>query len=247
MSQKAEQVELMPVKTTGAVMRAEQGYELILRAVSDPQCDPAKLRELLAVRREWNADEADAAFNAAVVRFQQECPIIPKLDKAYDKMYARIDRIWRTVRPLLERCGLAVTWESVKPTGDMCILDGHLRHTRGHAQPLHHEVPLPDLIKGQNSTQRGGSAETYAKRYALCAALGIQTGDDDDDGNAGGRGPYISEAQAANLRELCEASGSKLETVMAMAGVTSLEQYPESAYNQTAPLLKKRADKGGGA
>ena len=77
-------------------------YALIMRAVSDKSCDPAKLRELLAVRREWNADEAAGEFNRAVVQFQQECPIIGKDDTADGKPYAKMDRIWRAIRPLLD-------------------------------------------------------------------------------------------------------------------------------------------------
>ena len=43
---------------------------------------PETLRELLNVRREWEADEARKAFHLAVAAFQSRAPIIEKGDKA---------------------------------------------------------------------------------------------------------------------------------------------------------------------
>jgi hypothetical protein len=194
----AEHVQVQVMSNSPAQVSA---YEAAMRVLSDPTCDVEKLKVLAAMRREWQADESRKAFNAAVVRFQLECPIIEKKDKAYDKMYARIDRIWRTIRPLMDKCGLAVTWESFKEQAGTCYLEGNLLHRDGHAQPLHHEVPLPDAIKGMNATQRSGAAETYAKRYAMCSALGIQTGDDDD-GFGGKVANVITAEDAAKLRLL---------------------------------------------
>ncbi len=223
---------------------ADRSYDMIMRAVQDPACDPGKLRELLAVRREWKADEAKAAFNRAVVQFQQQCAIIPKLDKAYDKQYARMDRIWRTSRPLLQECGLAVTWESVVIQGKDCTLEGHLRHAEGHAQPLHHVIPLPDAIKGQNSAQQAASGETYAKRYATCAALGVQTGDDDD-GDAGRKGSAeaITADQVTTLRSLLKAKNRTDENVLRWASaqaermIEKLEDMPQDLFAQAVAAL----------
>jgi hypothetical protein len=242
------QAELVPFKKCDTVAVAGTSapvgvYDLLMRSVSDPGSDPAKLRELLAVRREWNADEAAAAFNAAVVTFQQRCPIIPKLDKAYDKYYARMDRIWRMIRPLLETCGLAVTWESVRTEKEVCFLEGHLRHSRGHAQPLHHEVPVPELIKGQNAAQRAGSAETYAKRYATCAALGIQVGDDDD-GAGGVSGDCITDEQARELRGMAQATGTKEDVLCQAYGVRVIEAVPASMYAAVKAILNRKMDRG---
>ena len=212
-------------------------YQMAMQAIFDPACDPARLAALLAVRRDWEADESRKAFNAAVVRFQQECPIIAKADKAYDKMYTRIDRIWRETRELRRACGLAVTWESFKETGGVCILDGHLIHSGGHSQPLHHEIPLPDQIKGMNNTQRSGAAETYAKRYATCSALGIITGDDDD-GHGGASGAVCDAKQANILKELCAEAGRREEQLFAVYGVKAFESLPENLFLPACNMLE---------
>jgi hypothetical protein len=89
---------------------------------------PEFLRELLNVRREWEADEARKAFNLAIAEFQRRAPIIEKADKAYDKQYARMDRIWREIRPLLTELGLSVTWQVCELRDQLCHVEGQLRH-----------------------------------------------------------------------------------------------------------------------
>jgi hypothetical protein len=213
---------------------------VVLRAVNDEKCDPAKLRELLAVRREWMEDEARAAFNAAIVQFQQRARIVARGDVANGRAYAKMDRIWREIRPLMDECGLAVTWESVKTVGDSCILDGNLRHSRGHAQPLHHEMPLPDKISGQNAAQRAGSGETYCKRYATCAALGIQTGEDTD-----GAPPSRAAAteSVAKARKALKARGKDEAKACAYLKVTRLEDATEDQVLQLIATLAPPAQK----
>lgn len=208
----------------------------VMRMVSDPSCDPSKLREILAARKEWMADEAAAAFNRAIVDFQREAVIVEKLDTANGRAYARMDRIWRTIRPLLDKCGLAITWESVKTSGDAVILDGHLRHSQGHAQPLHHEMPMPDVLKGQNAAQRAGSGETYAKRYAVCAALGIQTGDDDDGGRVV---TPASSALVGEVRALITAAGKEEAKACQFLRVDKLENADAGALAKLKTQLER--------
>jgi hypothetical protein len=61
---------------------------------------------------------------------------------------------------------------------------------------------MPDKVTGQNAAQQMGSATTYAKRYALCSALGIVTGEDDD-GLAAGTS-YVTKEQADELLALLD-------------------------------------------
>ena len=116
-----------------------------------------------------------------------------------------IDRIWREIRPLISELGLAVTWQVAElREGSICHIEGQLQHKDGASQKLTYDVPVPDLLKGQNKAQQMGSATTYAKRYALCSALGIQTGEDDD-GHAAGTS-YVTYAQATELEDLIAAA-----------------------------------------
>lgn len=181
---KPTQPEIEPPPTTALT--------LIERMAADPSVDPAKLREILAVKQQWEADESRKAFAAAMARFQSLCPIIPKGDTANGRAYARIDRIHRTIKPLLDQCGIWFSWNVCEEReGGLIYLEGILGHSTGHQVPCKQLIPLPDAIKGTNAAQRAGSGQSYARRYGECLALGIVTGEDDD-GNAGKRTPSSS-------------------------------------------------------
>jgi hypothetical protein len=113
-----------------------------------------------------------------------------------------MDRIWRSIRPLVTELGLSVTWQVCELRDGVCHIEGQLRHRDGHGEKLVQDIPVPELLKGQNKAQQAGSAATYAKRYALCAALGIVTGDDDDGHKAGL--VFVNFDQAQELGELLD-------------------------------------------
>jgi hypothetical protein len=209
---------------------------------------PEYLRELLNVRRDWEADEARKAFNHAIAEFQRRAPIISKEDKAYDKQYARMDRIWREIRPLLTELGLSVTWQICELRDQACHVEGQLRHRQGHGERLVQDLPLPAIIKtrdgrdAQNAAQQMGSAATYARRYALCAALGIVTGDDDD-GHAAG-GALVTADQADELRALVDAArgvdGFNEKAFYGYAGTDDLGLIPAARFEDLRKALKRK-------
>jgi hypothetical protein len=196
-----EQIQLSETQLATNAPKSEISH-LIEVAIGTGK-SPEFLRELLAVRREWEADEARKAYSSAKSDFQARSPIIEKQDTAYDKKYARMDRIWRETRQLRADTGLSVTWNVCElREGGICHVEGSLCHRQGHSEPLRMDVPIPELVKGQNKAQQMGSAYTYAQRYAFCAALGIVTGDDDDGNNAGS--VFVTKEQADEITEMVE-------------------------------------------
>jgi len=172
--------------------------------------DPAYLRELLAVRREWEEDEARKAFNVAMSEFQRWAPIIPKADKGDKSPFAKIDRIWRTIRPKLTELGLSLTWQICElRNADLCHIEGKVAHKLGHFEKITFDVPVSGLITSKegravtNVSQMMGSAHSYAQRYATCSALGIITGEDDDGLKAGSQ--FITIEQTDELNEMIDA------------------------------------------
>jgi hypothetical protein len=221
----------MTLTDAAAIVHPPQPHQpeavALIREAMASKADPAYLRELLAVRREWAADEARNAYNLAISEFQRRAPIIAKEDKAYDKQYARMDRIWRETRPLITELGLSVTWQICELRADgTCHVEGQLRHRDGHGEKLVQDIPMPELIKGQNRAQQMGSASTYAKRYAFCAALGIVTGDDDDGHGAGTQ--YVTKEQAGEI-------GLKLDACRGLAGFNEDAFWRWVGCNATAP------------
>lgn len=212
---------------------------LIQRTIAEG-ADPAYLRELLAVRREWEADEARKAYFAAISQFQQRAPIIEKGDDAHGKSYARMDRIWRTIRPLVAELGLAVTWQRCEAKDGLCHVEGRLSHILGHSEQIVADTALPELIRGQNAAQQMGSAETYAKRRALCSALGLVTGDDDD-GHAAATATVTSQ-QADELRALLKTTKDMTakDDLLKWAGVERVEDLPAAKFRQAVKALKAK-------
>lgn len=89
--------------------------------------------------------------------------------------YAPLDTIWPKVREILTKHGLV--WSCTPTIGG----DGRFLM---HYALMH--APSGDGITGVYPIQEGrpqdvGSALTYARRYALCAVLGLVVSGDDDD------------------------------------------------------------------
>jgi len=215
-----------------------QAAAMIQMAV-DKGMPAEQLREFLAARREWEADEARKAYSQAIADFQSRCPIIEKGDKAHNKAYAAMDRIWRTIRPLLDETGLSVVWTVNALTDYGLHIEGEIRHRAGHAVPIAYDLPMPDKVTGQNAAQQMGSASSYAKRYATCAALGIVTGDDDD-GLAAGTA-YVTKEQADELAALVRNTPQgTLEALLEWAACDSLTDIPASKYNGAKKALNAK-------
>jgi len=145
------------------------------------------LERLLSMRRELQAEQAKAAFFAALATFQAQIPAIPKSQTAkvtsakgtFSYRYADLADIQRTIAPVLAGNGLSVTFDTEQDQGGY-LIKAKVHHTGGHSETTTFRVPLDGAAR-MNSTQAAGSALTYGRRYALTAALGIVTADEDDD------------------------------------------------------------------
>jgi hypothetical protein len=209
---------------------ANSAVSIIQQAIATG-ADPAYLRELLQVREQWEAGEARKLYSQSIADFQSRCPIIEKGDKAHNKQYAAMDRIWRTIRPLLDETGLSVVWTVNAITEYGLRIEGEIRHKAGHAVPISYDLPMPDKVTGQNAAQQMGSATTYAKRYALCSALGIVTGEDDD-GLAAGTS-YVTKEQADELvaiLDTLEFRRDALEAMLEYAGCDTIADIPADKF-----------------
>lgn len=108
---------------------------------------------------------------------------LPKLKKDatnpfFKSKYASLDTITEQVFPVLQKHNFTfVALPSANQLGEP-TLKYFLQHTSGES--LAGEMKL--LLKAEDP-QAQGSAITYARRYALCALLGL-VADEDDDGNA---------------------------------------------------------------
>lgn len=102
----------------------------------------------------------------------------------FKSKYADLSEVWDACRDALGANGLAVTQFPV--SGDQGIgVDTMLMHSSGEWLSQEFFLPVSLAKDGTSNAQGGGSALTYARRYALAAVVGVCP--EDDDGNAAAR------------------------------------------------------------
>lgn len=97
----------------------------------------------------------------------------------FKSRYSSICSIWESIRIPLTSNGLTV-WQDVTTQEKTVSVDTRIVHSSGQWVEF---GPLCIPVS-QFSAQAYGSAISYAKRYALSAALGVVSTDDDDDGES---------------------------------------------------------------
>jgi len=147
--------------------------------------DIESIRELLKLKREWEADEAKKAYVAAMNKFKANPPAIFK-DKTVsynDTSYthASLANIVKTIGQALAEHNLSHRWDMETLDKGTIKVTCVITHELGHSE----SVPLEagaDNSGGKNNIQAKGSTITYLQRYTLLAATGLSTFDMDDDG-----------------------------------------------------------------
>ena len=83
------------------------------------------------------------------------------------------------IKKILSDNGFSYTWNVVNETGFITAVC-KVTHSLGHSETSEFKVPI-DTEGYMTAPQKYASALTFAKRYSLCNALGISTGDEDTD------------------------------------------------------------------
>jgi hypothetical protein len=138
----------------------------------------------------------------AMLAVQGEAPTLLKDHKAtvksdkgtYTYTYVALDTVVEKIGPILHKNGLV--WIT-KPS----YLEGvgpSLKYKLAHASSNEAEEGEMPLLLQKEDPQGQGSAITYARRYALCAVLGL-VADDDDDGAQATAGAAVASRSGGGL------------------------------------------------
>ena len=170
----------------------------------------------------------NAELAAALVAFQGEITNPKKTHTAhivsgrtggkFAYHYAPLAEIADHVKPILSKRGLAVIQMVSANNVDLTVLATRLYHKSG--QYIESCYPIPKLT----DPQAMGSAVTYARRYSLCAILGIAA-EDDDDGNAAEEAEQ-KESDAAEEQKKADAL-ARLEKLKAEGRFKSAHAEPD--------------------
>lgn len=232
---KNNKVEVVEDKSVG---------NLISQAIANNT--PVEVMErLFALREKVKAEQAKEAFVQAMSEFQSECPVIAKTKKVMNKdgvtvryQYAPIDSIVEQIKKPLAKAGLAYTW-TVKNDPGLITATAMITHKLGHSEVSSFQVPI-DTEGYMTAPQKFASALTFAKRYSLCNALGISTGDEDDDAitvNKEADAKSVKSKITLRLRTLGENTKDKEAVAEAVKRLTKLE-LEEKNFEEIASRLQ---------
>lgn len=152
----------------------------LLQTAVEQNADLDKLERLMDLQDRWNAEQAKNAYSQALAAFQSELGPIIKTRQAHNSKYADLDDIAQAIRPILDKNGLSYTFQQDQEPNALkvtCVV----RHSAGHSESNSLSAPN-DTSGGKNAIQAIASTVTYLRRYTLTGALGITTGNEDEDG-----------------------------------------------------------------
>lgn len=151
-------------------------------------------------------------ISVALCKFQQECPAPKKnaTNPHFKNKYAALDEIISTITPVLTKYGLSQI-QSTTSEGENIGVKTLLIHESGEFI----EFDTLWLPMGKVNAQGAGSSVTYARRYALCASLGIAAEEDDDGHNASqNNGGGQSSSQSSNPSQASEKQLKLVENLL---------------------------------
>jgi hypothetical protein len=196
----------------------------------------ASFGEVVALLKEERATRQQTALNGALADFQGEAPAVYKGTKGGQGNYARYDDVMRSIKPLLSKHGLSVSFDTEMGDGRVTVT-ATIKHREGAQFTSRATVPVDSAMRA-NDSQKMGSAISYAKRYCLTAALNLVTSDEDDDGQAAGTAT-IDESQQDRLRELADQIDDEhsVERWFQWLQVGTLEEIPANKFTNAETAL----------
>ena len=211
----------------GALMQA-----MIDKGITPESVQVAK--DLMALHREIERDQAAKEFAAAFADLQAEMPqvnatrAVPGNDGSVRYTYAPYEDLMREVQPFLSRHGFSVTFDMDFAEGRI-VAKCTLVHRGGHSRTNQFAARAGKGPPGTNEAQADGAARSYARRLALCDALNIVV-EKDNDARADGEEITADEADELARRVQAVAGANGIGRWLNLAGVTSFDQVRRARY-----------------
>ena len=200
------------------------------------------IQDAMEFFEKWEARIAAEQYGHALAAFQAQCPQIVKrrqidLGGGKGPLFASLDDIHDVIKPILAACGLSVRFSAEMTDAGQMRAKCFVRHGR-HEEASEVTLPVPTQMR-VNDTQKMGAALSYAKRYALCAALNIVVTEEDND--AATVMETITDEQMAQLEEWIEVSGADRARFLKRFAIESLPQMPAQQFLVAIGELKRKA------
>lgn len=213
------------------------------------------IERLMALQERMEAAEAERAFVAAMAEFKAAPLVITKNKRVNfstskgdtDYTHATLDNIVAVVGPELAKVGLSYRWKTEHLDAGTVRVTCIVRHRLGHSEETTLQAGA-DNSGGKNTVQAIGSTCTYLQRYTLLAALGLATGDADDDGRGGPSEDElpITMEQVAQLQNALAETGGDVAAFCAWLKVPALADLPRKGFGLAMARLEQKRKQGSG-
>lgn len=192
------------------------------------------------------------AFMSGMVKFQKQCPEIPRNKTAsiatktggkFSYAYADTSIIRKIVKPILNELGFMYSFDQEYIDNRFFVVF-ILSHELGHVERYRFHCS-EESSSGASAQQKSGMADTYAGRRAMQNGLGITLTDEKDlDGaspdRSGGDTNKIDDNQAANLQSLIEETKTVVTTFCAFFDITDLAGLTKAQYPKAISMLERK-------
>ncbi|MDO8912335.1 MAG: ERF family protein [Phenylobacterium sp.] len=227
---------------------ASKVMDLMIRAGKDLDFD--KLERMQTFYERLKAQDAEAAFNAAMKAAQGEMGAVRtnKANSQTRSRYADYQALDAMARPVYTAHGFGLSFnQGANAPADHVRVECYVSHEAGFSRTYHIDMPADGKgAKGgdvMTKTHATGSAMSYGQRYLLKLIFNIAVGDDDD-GNAAGRkqdpNDWISEHQVADLTKLIDESGADRDRFLNVLKVDTLAHLPKRDFQHACRLLAQK-------
>jgi ERF superfamily len=160
---------------------------LIQMAVTQ-NADIGRLEKLMELQLRWEANEARKAYVVAMNAFKENPPEITKnklVSYSTSKgqvsyKHATLDHVCDAIMQEMSKHGLSHRWSVDQKDGRIKVTCT-VTHIGGHSEQTYLEGG-PDDSGGKNAIQAIASTVSYLQRYTLMAAVGLASGEMDNDG-----------------------------------------------------------------
>ncbi|MDI6777573.1 MAG: ERF family protein [Patescibacteria group bacterium] len=181
-----ESKALAPKEERGLVEARPVSMEAIILQAVEKGVPVETFERILAMKERIDAAEAKKQFDLAMADFQAELPEIKKLKEVKNDQgkllykYAPLESIIGQVKGILSRHGLSYSVKTEVSTDKVKSIV-IVKHTAGHSEQSEMETPLTTKTGIMSQPQQIAATATFSKRYAFMNALGIMTGDEDNE------------------------------------------------------------------
>lgn len=186
---KTEALEVVKERKMEVATVAKLDIGELLRYAVDKGVSSETMKDLMAIRRELNAEQAKEAFDSALAAFQAECPPVTKTIGVPDRSgkiaykYAPFESIIATVRPFLQKHNFSYVLDTdTQSELGWVIAKCHVTHAAGHCTVSTVKFPLGTKTGIMSDTQVYAATLTFACRRVFCNAFGIVVSGEDQNG-----------------------------------------------------------------